>query len=381
MSSTIERPVFHEGQILGANDLQQGLQYNRDENARHERYLHTWGLAHGLDVIKRGDDFFLQPGFATDSSGAPIVVSSEVALNPDQVRNDALLSGTDSGFFPMFLARAEEERTASQSIGQCNSSSSTRTAEKYAIRYRRIAAAWDENQTVENIASGPADAPESNRIVLVGFVSWDSEDGGKLTGFQRRYDVYTPRYAGVRADDVTGRGGTLTLRSRPVATSDAPVVQVDHHDEKKSFVVGLDNGGGSVNELLTVDAKGNINAKGNITAGGVISGGAREGDFSIESGLARDGVRLPLPDGVNEDDIGKTVDLHINVNPRPDLSELGNSPYLPYIRQCFVDEDRVVRCQIVWKTDSPISFPPRPPEPGMVEYSIMAVVPKVKAPQ
>src|SRR5688500_16221366 len=112
MATTIERPIYFEGQILGANDLQRSLDYSRDENARHERYLHSWGIADGLDVTKQGDDFVLQPGFAIDSSGAPIVVSDPVILDKQQLRDDALLSGSDNGFFPVFVVRAESESSS-----------------------------------------------------------------------------------------------------------------------------------------------------------------------------------------------------------------------------------------------------------------------------
>ena len=51
--SVIERPFFFEGQILGAADLQAAVDHAAGQMARHERYLHLWGIATGLTLEKR----------------------------------------------------------------------------------------------------------------------------------------------------------------------------------------------------------------------------------------------------------------------------------------------------------------------------------------
>ncbi len=59
MANRIERPVFYEGQILGASDLEAVGDYSRNQQARHNRYLHTWGIAKGLTLDpkdKKTDD-------------------------------------------------------------------------------------------------------------------------------------------------------------------------------------------------------------------------------------------------------------------------------------------------------------------------------------
>ena len=47
---TPERPAFFEGQILAAADLTSAVDYGRAQVARHERYLHSWGIAEGLEL-------------------------------------------------------------------------------------------------------------------------------------------------------------------------------------------------------------------------------------------------------------------------------------------------------------------------------------------
>ena len=66
----IQRPTFYEGQILGSQDLSRSVEYCREQDSRHERYLHTWGLAYGLELQQEGSDWYLSPGFAINSAVA-----------------------------------------------------------------------------------------------------------------------------------------------------------------------------------------------------------------------------------------------------------------------------------------------------------------------
>ena len=52
---TPERPAFFEGQILAAADLTSAVDYGRGQAARHERYLHDWGIAEGLELTTAPD--------------------------------------------------------------------------------------------------------------------------------------------------------------------------------------------------------------------------------------------------------------------------------------------------------------------------------------
>lgn len=352
MPSTIQRPAFFEGQILGANDLQQSLDYARDENARHERYLHSWGIAEGLSVDKRGDVVVLLPGFAIDSSGAPIIVPEPVVLDPQQLRAEALLSKDDKeGFFPVFVARAESDQSNEQLIGHCSTGAATRRSESFAVTFRRIATGWDEDQhqAPPAISSGPEDASQSNRVVLIGFVEWSNEDDGNIVGFERRRQDIIPRYAGVRADDLLGRGGTLTLRTRRPKKTDAPMVVVDDHSDENTFVLGLDDGQGHVNEVFAVDAKGNVRAKGDIEFSGSLKGTITSGQVFIESGAASDGSILPLAGGVRSEQIADgSVALHISVTPRINWSNQPDAGWGPFVLECSVNDERRVTCTTRW---------------------------------
>ena len=86
MASIIERPSFYEGQILAGADLNAALDHARGQAARHERYLHLWGIAEGMN-LKAEDkktaagvaykEITVTAGMAVDASGREIVVPAD----------------------------------------------------------------------------------------------------------------------------------------------------------------------------------------------------------------------------------------------------------------------------------------------------------------
>src|SRR5947209_7405171 len=84
-----ERPRFFEGQYLGAQDLMLAVDYERAQRARHSLGAHTWGIAMGLQITERpiaggtSIDMYIQPGYAWDGFGRPVVVLSPYRIPPD----------------------------------------------------------------------------------------------------------------------------------------------------------------------------------------------------------------------------------------------------------------------------------------------------------
>jgi hypothetical protein len=84
-ANQLMRPQFFEGQYLGAEDLTAALDYSRIASARHLLGAHTWGIAIGLG-IKEIDGpggevlVFIQPGFAWDGFGRPIVLLTPASI-------------------------------------------------------------------------------------------------------------------------------------------------------------------------------------------------------------------------------------------------------------------------------------------------------------
>lgn len=76
-----DRPQFFQDQYLGPEDLAAGVEYGRIHQARHSLGAHAWGIAIGLQLIEKASaagnnqvDVFVQPGYAWDGFGRPLVV-------------------------------------------------------------------------------------------------------------------------------------------------------------------------------------------------------------------------------------------------------------------------------------------------------------------
>jgi hypothetical protein len=119
---------------------------------------------------------------------------------------------------------------------------------------------------------------------------------------------------------------------------------------------GLQDARGKVTPVLTVTAAGDVTAAGTLK-------GALTAGVLVESGIATDGVLLPLPKGITQKQVddGQVV-LHIHVTPRYD--GLG-TPAVPAV--CVVEGQRL-RCRLV-DTALPNTVP------GRCDYTVLAFVP------
>lgn len=80
-----QRPVFFEGQYLGAEDLEAIVAYERAQLARHELGAHLWGIGIGLDLRERtlpaGDvEVTVLPGVAWDGYGRTLLVAAPTKI-------------------------------------------------------------------------------------------------------------------------------------------------------------------------------------------------------------------------------------------------------------------------------------------------------------
>jgi hypothetical protein len=99
---------------------------------------------------------------------------------------------------------------------------------------------------------------------------------------------------------------------------------------------------------FSVDEKGNVSYRGALSS-------LPAAKVLAESGVAFDGVRLPLPAKITEDQVSQgQVRIHALLSPVPVLPreivfETGvRRAAFPLVVRCFLDEDRRVRCQIRW---------------------------------
>jgi hypothetical protein len=364
MVDLVQRPTFFEGQILGAADLTGSLDYARSQMARHQRTLHTSGIAFGLELtgepqvvdgqnVKVGR---LGPGMAIDISGRQIVVPEAQSLN--DAAFELVNSGVtdDTQWFPVFLSGVDETATAATVFGDvCGPGAGARISEGFEISFGHLGEEQDlADQPVPGIDAGPTAAPgERAARVLVGYVQWQPA--------AHRFKDVAPhggsvklRYAGVAADEVVARGGTLVLRSRATPQPGTPTMVLDAETRQLQF--GPQDARGNVPDpVFTVTADGDVKAKGTFAD-------LRTASVQVESGVATDGVLLPLPAGIAEADVASgRVIVHAHVTPRFD-----GVGAVPAPRICRVDGRRV-HCRV--SDGDPATLP------GRCDYTLLAVVP------
>jgi hypothetical protein len=366
---TPERPAFFEGQILAAADLTSAVDYGRGQAARHERYLHDWGIAEGLELTTASDssgqylDVTLNRGLAIDGIGREIIVPTSVLLSTAEffIANGASPQAATN--YPILLHGLDTNPPAAMlTTGACGPGGQpTRTEEGFGLTYGALGAELSlDGQPVPDVTAGPVPPAGQQWEVLVGFVQCDAS-GQHFTAAT----VAGRRYVGVKADTVSALSGTLALRSQPIATPGQPVLVVGG-DPPLTF--GLYQGGSSVASLLTVSAQGDVTAAGTIVGKGLLN----QGEVLVESGTVTDGLIIPLPSGVSQDqvDMGNVI-VHLFLTLHTPQAAAG-AWYVPV--DCSVDANRQLSCQVMVGTGTSLSGVTLQQQPGAADYLIVAAV-------
>lgn len=372
MSTGISRPSFFEGQVLKAADLSLGLEYARGQMARHDRNLHTPGIASGLklwlDKSTGEPEVKLDPGVAIDASGREIVVDQQVTLSKDEFTIISI-AGDKTSWYPVFLAGRDDATVPpALSSRRCGTSAQpSQTSETFDVRFGRPK---DElSQTVPDLA--PGDGPDGSGTVnvLVGYVQ--SDGAGSFADAQvAPLNVTPPPFAGVRADEVVARNGVVSIRADQGATRQGqPALVVD--GVKGELRYGLQDALGQVSSpLLSVDTKGDLTVTGSIKS--LVTTGVL-----AESGTIFDGMTIPLPQGVTDEQVTKgQVKLHVAVTPRRvgDRRPPGETTgtWLMSPLECYV-VDRVAYVRERWFNVASWATAPKEIS-GSCEYVILAYV-------
>ena len=374
----IARPSFYEGQVLRAADLDLGLQYARGTMARHERYLHTPGIATGLELSVDKSTGVVQvrlsPGMAVDATGRGIVVDREETLAAEDLDSQGVLIPSDTDptikqqdrpWHPVFLNGRDEATTPPALSRGCGSTAQpSRTNEAYTIGY---GFPGDDAGVLTPVEV--SDGPEADSVVrvLIGYVQWDGATNFGDAKAMPKKGLSTP-YAGARADEVVARSGTLALRADLGATREKRPALILDGANGGEMRFGLQNAQG---EIVTVFS---VNAAGDLTLSGVINGPFGKNNLWAESGAISDGMMIPLPPGVTQDkvDAGQIV-LHITVKPRwiaePRPPNKSTGTYIKAPFECRVDGRRVF-VRDLWVDLANVTTPTI--MPGACDYVIVA---------
>jgi hypothetical protein len=383
----VERPRFFEGQILAAADLTTAVEHSRGHDARHERHLHDWGIAEGLQLTKenRRDptsgtpyvEVTLQPGMAVAGTGRQVVVTAPTRLSEtlfDQINGAALQPGA---FYPVLLRGLDSDppRPAFSAQACAGNGQPTRVQEAFEVTVGRVGTERDlDRRPAPDVAAGPGPDGDQPWDILVGYVQWNDTIDRFTDALPEAPGHVRRRYVGVRADRVAARGGQLELRPHPDAQAGNAAVVLD--GDPAQLVFGVYKSDGTVEPRLTVTAKGDVEATGKLT--GALSP-LIPGEVRVQSGVATDGTLLPLPPGVTEEQVrGGGVGLHTWVTPHvpPSATPLdaGNDPYDWYrVVECAVDADRRIRCRVRWfdadHSGQPVDLP------GATDYLVVITMP------
>lgn len=362
------RPEFHEGQFLAADDLSAVVRYDRGAAARHHRHLHTWGIASGLEVTVRaraGSDVHktvvVGSGTAVDPSGREIVVPAPVELStPDE--GFVIADPGDTSPRPLLLMWSDQPSAVS-SDGCSSNGAAARTSEGFRLV---VGAPGDELDLGEQQPPAPDAGPDrlgggDRGRVLLSFVTWGDGESGGFTGVLPEANGVGRRYAGVLADRVSARGGTLELAAEPRPVAGKVGVRIGGADG--SLDIGRFNASGALAPALRVlgdgstQIHGDVKVTGGLTVTGAVDSPLVTGSVLVQSGTATHGVVLPLPPPVTPDQVesGETV-LHVQVTPRlqtygaPAEGGVAGSGFgaLPVVLRCEVDAQRRLTCLIAW---------------------------------
>lgn len=375
MASMIERPSFYEGQILAGADLNAAVDHARGQAARHERYLHLWGIAQGLDL--KGDDkktaagvpykeITVTAGMAVDASGREIVLPNSTRLPDEEFDQSNVWVGQpadDSVWYPVFLMGRDSVPAApTLSVGQCGSSEPKRWREDVQFGFGRPGDEVKE-QGETDLADGPDSGLSTPRRVLLGFVSWG---GATLPKFTNLKPDLGRIYAGVQADTVAARGGNLALRTRFEVTKGKPGLALS---ETGGGLLAY----GPLTVAGAIEPVFSVNAKGDLKIAGKFEGAVTPGSVQVQSGVAMDGLILPLPPGITQEmlDEGKAI-AHVHVTSRvpPSVPPDNTAGWVAIPIECGVDAARRVRCTARWtKLAGPTTD-----LPGACDYLVLVSV-------
>ncbi|MEU4689798.1 hypothetical protein [Actinoplanes sp. NPDC023714] len=363
MTVSPQRPRFTDGQQLNASDLELTVDSARDRAARHDRVAHTPGIAAGLRLAA-GDRQMMThggqsvgtvpvtvtAGVAIDGDGRLVVVPDDEPLTPEQFRADVLSPAVDPDYpgtvttfpYPVILSADDRDAAAPPfDPGGCGTSGPTRTAEGYQIRIGRR----DEHLALAaqpRIGFGePLTAVARPYRVLLGFVRFH-------TGLNRYVEVYDEvgqvrvRPAGVRAGEVIADRDRLLLRLGDPAAAGQPAMVLD----ARGLRFGALDAAGGVADVFSVSPAGDVTLGGQLDPAVSIAGAV-----GLISGVATDGMPLPLPPGVTEEEVaaGKVI-LHIWVTPGYPPPQPGTA-FL--VSRCEVDRQRVAHCRLQRVTMNP----------------------------
>lgn len=216
----VERPAFFDGQRLTAADLTAVQEYQRELRWLHNRSLHTWGIAYGLEVIaKRGDRAVtVQMGYALDCLGRDLLLNAAHSLPVPPVAGSA----SGPAIYYLTISYLEDDKLPPEfRQGVCDTNGAVRLPEQALLRWQQQEDSQPESRyrpgldvilaaiQVQNCKLAAEPSPKQRRearpaaqpYVAAGSTSgaaaWElAESSGKVLGVKARVDTSAAGFGG-----------------------------------------------------------------------------------------------------------------------------------------------------------------------------------------
>lgn len=238
------RPTFSNGQYIGADDLNDAVDYARDQTQRLAVASRDWGIATGLALVERQTttgavQMYIEPGVAWDGYGRAVVVINPAPVTPN------LFAGAASGNQTVWLRySADDTQAIEPGFMTCGAGDpTTRVVETYAIEVgsptisqrtdgisiagtqvadpRDMLIAVDQTAPVVLDGAAPHQMFPTNDdarwLIPVGIAAYTAGAPGSFTArtaAQLVQNRLARRYVGTVAESLLAADGVLRLRDR-----------------------------------------------------------------------------------------------------------------------------------------------------------------------
>jgi hypothetical protein len=364
-SPSVTRPTFYEGQILASADLTATVDYARQQMARHECFVHIPGVVSGCALTFDSGNVTVGSGLVTDGTGRQIVVPSPFPLDPSTV----LATPQPNVWYPVFILGVDQQAPPSSNLtGACAATQSTRMQEYYQFQIGPAGAELASPPQQPSVTGVPGNGGWQ---VLLGFVKFNTTSSAPAFANAAPINPESgvgPQYVGVNAAEVESPSGSLLLSTHPPGYSGAnPVMGVQITEA---------NGGQLI--FGKVNPDGSVTPGAIITSQGLVPGPVAPGSVQVQSGVAYDGMTLPLPLGIDASDVqGGVLVAHTHVSLRMDNLTPPAFPagliWIMLPSECRVDSGTgLVHCQVQWVDTTGVSTQFLP---ASCDYTIIVSVP------
>ncbi len=358
MAQFATRPSFAEGQFLAAADLSLLADNPRAAGQRHARFVHRWGIVSGLtlsteDASDAGGNAFkkvsLEPGMAIDGEGRELLVTQKQLLDPSQLRRAIGNSIAEDQRYPVFVAAQVQQSSAAAGSGTVGPCSGQHAPPKIEETVQPIFMPAGEELTEQKASALSADPASDGGVapwlIFVGYAKWSAAAQAFADVDAEAAERFRP-VVGINAGVVAGNSSRILLHPAASPVAGDAALELSQTADGPALVFGSYQ-----SALAPIDPLVSINAKGDMTVKGTIVGKTTGTTVLMQSGIASDGMILPLPDGVT---VGQVADgsarVHVQVSAHVDPAGSPNPTidFAALVQECRVDVERRVHCRICW---------------------------------